>query len=122
MPGYDRTGPVGAGPRTGWGLGSCRQSADGTRAGEDPYRGEDAGWLGRPGAGGRGRGFGNGGRGRRRGFGTSPRAIDDLGASEVRPRRRRAFLTRRIRALTAQLDRLNQLLSDDRSGGVQDQE
>jgi len=27
MPGYDRTGPAGAGPMTGWGRGRCRGAA-----------------------------------------------------------------------------------------------
>jgi len=28
MPGLDRTGPLGRGPRTGWGLGRCRSRTD----------------------------------------------------------------------------------------------
>lgn len=53
MPGQDRTGPRGQGPRTGWGEGLCGGPAD---------RG--------PGFGGRGRGAGGGrGRGRSRGAG-----------------------------------------------------
>jgi len=28
MPGLDRTGPLGRGPRTGWGLGRCRSRPD----------------------------------------------------------------------------------------------
>lgn len=59
MPGYDRTGPMGAGPMSGWGQGYCGgNAAVGTRAA----------WGGR----GFGRGFGRGagcgyGRGFRRG-------------------------------------------------------
>lgn len=57
MPGYDRTGPMGEGPRTGWGMGDCY--------GDAPARGRyyRAGW---------GRGWGRGwgpGRGRGWGFG-----------------------------------------------------
>jgi len=122
MPGYDRTGPVGNGPRTGRGLGRCRRAAERTRSVEDPYQGEDAGWFDQPWGGGRGRGFGNGGRGRRRGFGMGWGASQDPAGSDVTPRRRQAFLRRRIRDLTAQLDGVNQLLSDDSPGGVQDQE
>ena len=116
MPGYDRTGPVGAGPRTGRGVGRCRRASEETRSVEDRYQGGDAGWDGRPWAGGRGRGFGGGGRGRRRGFGMGWRASQDLLSSDLTPRRRQAFLQRRIRELTAQLDRVNQLFSDDSPG------
>ena len=65
MPGGDRTGPLGLGPRTGRGLGyRSRYNRPGfmTRA---------FGWLGRFGAGraGAGRGRGRGGRGRGMGRG-----------------------------------------------------
>ena len=120
MPGYDRTGPVGNGPRTGRGLGRCRRAVEKTRSVEDPYQDEGAGGNGRPWGG--GRGFGNGGRGRRRGFGMGWRASQDPAGSDVTPRRGQAFLRRRIRELTEQLDGVNQLISDDSPGGVQDQE
>ena len=68
MPGFDRTGPVGEGPKTGRGLGKCgkagtTQSSDvapgrGARLGDRPVAGQG---LGR--GGGRGR---QGGRGRGR--------------------------------------------------------
>jgi len=122
MPGYDRTGPVGAGPRTGRGLGRCQRAAGRARSGEDPRQGEGPGGNGRASGGGRGRGFGNGGRTRRRGFGIVCRASQDPAGSDVTPRRRQAFLRRRIGELTAQLDGVNQLLSNDAHGGVQDQE
>lgn len=78
MPGFDRTGPRGEGPRTGWGQGKCgkasRQTADYERGYEEPVTG--SGYpLGGPGGGrglgpGRGRGGGRGrGRGRGGGFG-----------------------------------------------------
>jgi len=62
MPGYDRTGPMGAGPGTGWGLGRCGiYAAEGLR----PSRGVPRG-IGRGGAprgGGRGKCFGGRGVG-----------------------------------------------------------
>jgi hypothetical protein len=39
--------------------------------------------------------------------------VDDPDADDLPPRQRQAFLKRRIQDLTAQLDRLNKLLSDD---------
>jgi hypothetical protein len=76
MPGFDRTGPMGGGPMTGWGRGYC----GGYRGEYGPY---PDGYYGNRGAGfgrkfrrwlgfGRGRGFGRGyavGFGRGRGFG-----------------------------------------------------
>lgn len=60
MPGFDRTGPVGAGPRSGWGRGLC-----GTTVGSPRYswsgllRGVGRGGF--PRGGGRGRCWGGGG-------------------------------------------------------------
>ncbi len=57
MPGFDGTGPWGAGPMTGGGRGFCNPAG---------YAGPVQGWYGRGG----GRGFGRGrGPGRGRGFG-----------------------------------------------------
>ena len=61
MPGFDRTGPLGLGPRTGWGLGPC----GGGRAWGRGGRGR---WFGRFFGGFRNR-FGGGGRGWGSGFG-----------------------------------------------------
>jgi len=60
MPGFDRTGPLGAGSRTGWGRGQCGQPA-GTR--RFPWSGllRGIGRGGQPWGGGRGRCFGAGG-------------------------------------------------------------
>ena len=116
MPGYDRTGPAGAGPHTGRGVGRCRRPSEKTRSVEDPNQGKDTEENGRRRAGGRGRGSGKGERGRGRGRGMGRRASQDLPSSDVTPRRRQAFLQRRIRELTTQLDRVNQLLSDDSPG------
>lgn len=58
MPGFDRTGPLGAGPKTGWGRGRC---VPGAGAGQAPSGGGFAQGAGRGGApfgGGRGRCFG----------------------------------------------------------------
>lgn len=58
MPGFDRTGPNGQGPRTGWGMGDC--STQETTA--QPMRGGRGRGMGRRGFGGQGFGAG-GGRG-----------------------------------------------------------
>lgn len=121
MPGYDRTGPVGTGARTGRGLGRCGRPADGSRPVEESHQDEGAGWFGRRWGGGRGRGFGRGGQGRGWGFGMGRRAIEDPAGDDVTPRRQ-AFLGRRIKALTEELDRVKTLLSEYSRGGVQDRE
>ena len=56
MPGFDRTGPMGAGPMTGWARGRCD-----TAAPSDDYPPYGSGYA-------YGRGYG-GGRGRRGGYG-----------------------------------------------------
>jgi len=81
MPGFDRTGPRGEGPRTGWAMGKCvpgRKTSRDTEIPEQdlPGRGPGTG-LGRgPGTGlGRGPGTGLGrgpGIGLGRGFGRGP--------------------------------------------------
>ncbi|MGB6068227.1 MAG: DUF5320 domain-containing protein [Desulfomonilaceae bacterium] len=66
MPGFDRTGPFGAGPRTGWGAGLCGAPAGrGTSVLGGIFRGVGRGGI--PWGGGRGRCFG--GRGARWGSG-----------------------------------------------------
>ena len=60
MPGLDRKGPQGDGPRTGRGLGKCNDDKD-TAQNETPQRGIGRG--GEPRGGGRGRGRGQGGGG-----------------------------------------------------------
>jgi hypothetical protein len=63
MPGYNRTGPLGAGPRTGWGRGQCGTTAGAPRfSGGGLLRGVGRGGL--PWGGGRGRCFGGGASGR----------------------------------------------------------
>jgi Family of unknown function (DUF5320) len=62
MPRYDRTGPTGVGPKTGWGAGRCgAYAAEGLRALGGVFRGIGQGAL--PWGGGRGRCFGGRGRG-----------------------------------------------------------
>jgi hypothetical protein len=111
MPGYDRTGPVGAGPRTGRGLGRCGRPDDRITRIEDTYPDYRAGWFPRRWGGGPGRG--RGGRGRGRGFGMGWWGVDDPVADDLAPRQREAFLRRRIQDLTAQLDRLAKPFSGD---------
>lgn len=73
MPGGDRTGPEGKGPKTGRGAGYCSGNEEPGFANEDPRRGFGFGFgfggrgLRRRGQG-RGQGFGGRGRGRGRGF------------------------------------------------------
>jgi len=54
MPGFDRAGPEGMGPMTGWGRGRC--APHGRRGGRRSF-GQQSGW------GGRGRGWGRGATG-----------------------------------------------------------
>ncbi len=114
MPGYDRTGPWGEGPRTGGGFGFC-----GTQA-------RDAGGLGR----GFGRGFGlrGGGRGMQRGFrrgfcffglgrgafGYGPRrtAADDLPLDE------KAYVKAEAAELRRRLEAAERRLADLEAGEV----
>jgi hypothetical protein len=70
MPGFNGTGPSGAGPRTGGGFGYCPPAAGGAYpGGAAPYYGVGRG--GYPRGGGRGRAWG-GGRGRGYGYPAYP--------------------------------------------------
>ena len=122
MPGYDRTGPVGSGSRTGRGLGRCGRPDDRTTGIEDGYLDGRVGWFARPRGGARGRGFGRRRRGRGRGFGAGWSDVDDPVADDLRPRQRHAFLRRRIQELTEQLDRLTKLFSGESGKENQDEE
>jgi len=68
MPGFDRTGPFGLGPGSGWGRGRCARAGAGVRGQQGLFRGPGRGF-------GRGlrafcrRGAGGLGRGVRGGFG-----------------------------------------------------
>lgn len=120
MPGYDRTGPQGYGPRTGRGLGRCGPLAARETGIGGPFPENRVGWYGR----GWGRGFGRGGWGRRGGFGRGIgwRAFDDGAGDELTPRQQQAFLRRRIGELKAELDRMSVLLSEDSRDETRDQE
>jgi hypothetical protein len=103
MPGMDRTGPRGEGPRTGWGMGFC-----GGSRGPDlvPGRGLAHRW-GRQG--GRGRGRGARGRGLRlRGAGPVEATGDEVARIESRVVALRTELTDLI-------DRLEKLRATPRS-------
>jgi hypothetical protein len=119
MPRNDRTGPLGAGPRTGRGLGRCGRSSAGGRSVDSSYWDEGAGRGGRRW---RGRGVGNGGRGRGWGFGLGGRPSRDPDQAEGTTHRMQAFLRRLIRELTAQLDGLSRPPSTDSSEGARDRE
>lgn len=71
MPGEDRTGPLGQGPRTGRGLGRCKDPSDKDQPNTSVPADGSQDLEPQPGRGrGRGRGLGRGpGRGGGRGFG-----------------------------------------------------
>ena len=111
MPGSDRTGPLGGGPRTGGGRGRCGRPAYESASMEDPYQYWGIGWGYSPWGDGGGRRFRGGGRGRGRGFGRGRRAVQDpTGLGDTAPQQE-DFLTRQMEALTAALDRVKELLS-----------
>ena len=114
MPGGDRRGPSGMGPRTGRGLGYCSGSdVPGAARGG----GFGFGFGGRGGRGGRGgAGFG---RGRGRGFlgrggwwGAYPEAPNAAGERDALSQER-AALASRMRALDAQLNSLDEEPAED---------
>ena len=78
MPGYDRTGPRGAGPGTGGGWGLCfNRPGRGQFFGSLPWRGIGRGSM--PWGGGRGRCFGGrGGWGGRFAWGGTPSPSDEV--------------------------------------------
>ncbi len=109
MPGYDRTGPVGTGPRAGRNRGGCNRAAARATAVADPYHDCGLGWGYWPQSGGRGR------RSGRRGGG---RGQDSAGPDSTWSERR-AFLGRRMKALMEELDRVKTLLSEYSRGDAQ---
>ncbi len=88
MPGLNRRGPAGEGPKTGRGLGRCGPGATSNDLAGDYARGE--GWgRGQGGGRGRGQGWGRGrgcgqGRGWGRGWGAAANVRDRLTAEEER--------------------------------------
>lgn len=99
MPGFDRTGPRGEGPRTGGGWGPCNQPNPQDQMNDVGF---GVGRGGRPRGGGRGRCFGGGRGSGQRGFGrwsNAPVADPDAGLrDEVRA------LTNELAQLRAELD------------------
>jgi len=110
MPGYDRTGPLGNGPRAGRGRGRCGQPADESASMEDPYQYYGLGWGYSPWADSRGRRSRGGGSGRRRSFGRGRRAMQEPTGLGATGREQETFLMRQMEALTAALDRVKELL------------
>ena len=120
MPGYDRIGPLGTGPRSGRGRGRCGRSADESASMEDPYHYYGLGWGYWPWGGGGGRRFRGGGRGQGRGLGRGRRAMEDPMGLGATGRQQETFLIRQMQALTAALDRVKDLLSKDSPAEGQD--
>ncbi len=111
MLGYNRADSPAAGERARRRLRRCGRLADEAAAVADPYHECGLGWSHWPGAGGRGR--------------RSARARSEAEDS-ARPAaalgQRRAFLGRRIEALTEELDRVKALLSEYSRDDAQDGE
>jgi len=108
MPGFDGTGPAGAGPMTGWGMGPCGHGAGAAYA---RFYGRGMGF-------GRGMGmrFGRGhgcGRGYVRGFGPAygPGA-EAWTATETDPEGRKRILSNRRNALEAQIEAIDKRLGN----------
>jgi hypothetical protein len=109
MQGYDGTGPLRSGARRRRRLGRCGRLADEATAVADPYHDCGLGWSHWPGVSGRGR------RSAR-----ARRAAADPARPDSALGQRRAFLGRRIKALTEELDRVKALLSEYSRNGAQD--
>lgn len=107
MPNFDRSGPQGAGPMTGRGLGRCGRGR-GNRAGGAGL-GQGLAWR-RRGGGGRGRGFGTG-YGRAGGEEAMPSAqpmVDDT--DTMTPTERRTVLKAERNRLKARLGEVEETL------------
>jgi hypothetical protein len=106
MPGGNRTGPMGQGPKTGRGAGYCgdRDEAGFTTApGKGGFFGGRGGGAGR----GRGRGFGAGrGQGRMGSGGWFGAQSPDMGTEELQTNTEAGRLKAQINALEARLARL----------------
>jgi len=111
MPGYDRTGPMGTGARTGRERGRCARPTEKLASVEDPYQYYGVGWGYWPWGDDGGHRF-RGDRGARgRGFRRSGGAIEDPANPDGMSHLQETFLLRRMAALTSQLDSLQKLLS-----------
>jgi hypothetical protein len=104
MPGYDRTGPMGAGPGSGWALGRCGiDVAEGLPRSRGVCRGTGRG--GAPRGGGRGGCFGGRGMGWHRTPFTSAASLSPLEESEALKAQLTAA-TNEIAAMKARLEEL----------------
>ncbi|MDB4433232.1 DUF5320 domain-containing protein [bacterium] len=113
MPGFNRTGPAGAGPRTGRARGLCNQPGDRAKAIEDRNLDYEGMWDFWPFSGGRGR-FRGGRGGRGRGFGRGRMAMEDPAGGDAIGSQEETVLSlrRQIEELAAELDRVKARLSE----------
>ena len=104
MPGFDRRGPTGMGPMTGWGRGRCSQY--GRRGGRQPF----GPWFGRD-RGGRGWQHWNRGYGQRRGgWGGFPRSQEPYYEDLYTKDEEMAILKEEAAMLKEQLNAIDQRL------------
>ena len=113
MPGFDRTGPLGQGPRTGGGFGYCDPTAE-SYYGQSVVYGVGRGGI--PRGGGRGFAFGSGrGRGRRFG-GVAPVAPVYYPAPaapvQMAPDQELALLKEQSQAMQNQLNQINERIAE----------
>ncbi|HUT35339.1 MAG TPA: DUF5320 domain-containing protein [Planctomycetota bacterium] len=113
MPGFDGTGPLGMGPRTGGGFGWCPPAAGPVppRVGGGVLYGIGRG--GRPWGGGRGRGFGGG-----RGFRARSRWLAP--GQPLAPPEEPDVLQRQAEFLQGQLDAIRKRLDELGAGATRD--
>jgi hypothetical protein len=100
MPGFDRSGPMGAGPMTGGGFGLCGGRVDAGRASLGLGRGFRGGF-------GRGAGFGGNLRYRARGWGFGP-----LDRGPAGPADEKTILEAQVAGLRSELEVLQRRLAD----------
>jgi len=114
MPGFDGTGPMGLGPRTGGGFGFCPPGAGSAVGGYAPGVVYGVGRGGIPWGGGRGRAFG-GGRGRWR-MGGFPYMVPPYAYGvpypQPAPADERAFLESQLAYLESQLTAIKERLAE----------
>ena len=112
MPGFDGTGPLGQGPRTGGGFGYCEPTA-GSYYGQPVVYGVGRGGI--PRGGGRGVAFGGGrGRGRRFGGGApgAPAYYPAPAAVQMAPDQERALLKEQAQAMQDQLNQITARIAE----------
>ncbi len=112
MPGFDRTGPRGMGPRTGGGRGYCPPASGAYVYGEPVVYGVGRGGI--PRGGGRGFAFG-GGRHRGRGFGRAwwgypPQAV--VQPAQMTAEQELAVLKEQSQWMQDQLNQINQRITE----------